>query len=98
MVMPSTDCVIVNASAATVWSDPAVPKSLLRGIAAKPGNLIQAAACRPVKIDCESLIVEAELMVGDQSMPVAVKQYRPLTLWKALAATFRVAKAIENWR
>ncbi len=96
--MPSPDCVIIDASAATVWSDPAVPKSLLRGIAARPGNLIRAAACRPVKIDCESLIVEAELALCDRSMPVAVKQYRPRTLWKALAATFRSAKAIENWR
>ena len=75
-----------------------MPESLLRRIAADPGKLIQAAACRPVKIGRESLIVEAELTVGDRSMPVAVKQYRPRTLWKALAAIFRPAKAMENWR
>ncbi len=60
--------------------------------------MIRAAACRPVKIDHETLIVQSELTVGDGSMPVAVKQYRPRTLWKALAAIFRPAKAIENWR
>ena len=94
--MPLPNCVIIDAPAALVWSDPAVPKSLLRGIAANPGKLIQAAACRPVKIGCESLIVEAELTVGDRSMPVAVKQYRPRTLWKALAAIFRPAKAMRE--
>ncbi len=57
--MPSPTCVIIDTPAATVWSDPAVPESLRRGIAANPGKLIQAAACRPVKISQESLIVEA---------------------------------------
>ncbi len=75
-----------------------MPESLLRGIAANPGKVIQSAACRPVKIGCESLIVEAQLTIGDRSMAVAVKQYRPRTLWKALAAIFRPAKAIENWK
>ncbi len=87
--MTSPDCVIIDASASTVWSNPAVPESLLRGIAANPGKVIQSAACRPVKIGCESLIVEAQLTIGDRSMAVAVKQYRPRTLWKALAAIFR---------
>ena len=95
--MPSPHCVIIDTPAATVWSDPAVPDSLLRTIAANPAGLIQAAACRPVKIGRESLVVEAELTVGDRSLPVAVKQYRRRTLWKALAAIFRPAKAIENW-
>ncbi len=96
--MSSPNWIIIDTPAATVWSDPAVPKSLLRAIAANPGQVIQAAASRPVKIGRESLVVAAELTVGDQSLPVAVKQYRPRTLWKALAALFRPAKAIENWR
>lgn len=96
--MPLPNCVIIDRPASTVWSDPAVPESLLRTIAADPGGMIQAAACRPVKIGDESLIVQSELTVGDRSMAVAVKQYRPRTLWKALAAIFRPAKAIANWR
>lgn len=75
-----------------------MPESLRRSIAANPGKLIRAAACRPVKIGRESLLGETELTVGDRLMAVAVKQYRPRTLWKALAAIFRPAKAIENWR
>ena len=94
--MPLPNWIIIDAPASTVWSDPAVPESLLRSIAANPGKLIQAAACRPVKIGRESLIVEAELTVGDRSLPVAVKQYRPRTLGKALAAIFRPAKAMRE--
>ncbi len=96
--MPLSNRVILDTPASLLWSDPAVPDSLLRGIAANPGHLIQAAACRPVKIDPESLVVQSEWTIGDRSMLVAVKQYRPRTLWKALAAIFRPAKAIENWR
>jgi len=98
MAMPSHNCVIINASDSVLWSDPAMPESLLRGIAANPGKVIRAAACRPVKIGHGSLIVEATLTIGDRSMPVAVKQYRPRTFWKALAASFRPAKAMQNWR
>jgi tRNA A-37 threonylcarbamoyl transferase component Bud32 len=97
MVMPLPDCVITNA-AATLWSDPAVPQSLLRGIAANPFKLVRTAAGRPVKIGRESLIVQAEWPVGDRSLLVAVKQYRPRTLGKALTAIFRPAKAMRNWR
>ncbi len=101
--MPSPDWTIIRTPASTVWSYPqagaqAVPESLLHRIALDPGKMIRAAASRPVKIDCESLIVEADLSVGDRSIPVAVKQYRPRTVWKALAAILRPAKAIENWR
>ncbi len=96
--MPPPDCITIRASASTVWGDSAVPQSLLRDIAAEPGNLIRAAACRPVKIDRESLVLEAALTIGDRSMPVAVKRYRPRTFWKALAASIRATKAVENWQ
>jgi tRNA A-37 threonylcarbamoyl transferase component Bud32 len=98
MAMPSPNFIIIKTSAATVWGDPTVPASLLRSIAADPGKLVQDGAARPVKIGHESLVVEHEWPVGDRLMPVAVKQYRPRTVWKALAAIFRPAKAIENWR
>jgi tRNA A-37 threonylcarbamoyl transferase component Bud32 len=96
--MPSPNCIITAGAAATVWSDPAVPESLLRGIAADPGSLVRAAACHPVKIDFESLVVQSQWPAGGQSLPVAVKQYRPRSLGKALAAIFRPAKAMQNWR
>ena len=91
-------CVIMATPASTVWSDPAVPESLLRSIAANPGQLVRAAAGRPVKIGRESIVVQSELTIGDQLAAVAVKRYQRRTFWKILAANFRPAKAIENWR
>ena len=98
MAMSLSNCVITNTATATVWSNPTVPESLLRSIAANPDKLVRFAASRPVKIGHESLVLQEQWRVGDRSMLVAVKQYRPRTLWKALAAIFRPAKAIENWR
>jgi len=95
--MSSPNYVIINTTASIVWSDPAIPEPLRRSIAANPDNLIQAALSRPVKIGRESLIVEAELTVSNRSVPVAIKQYRSRTIWKALAAIFRPAKAMQNW-
>jgi tRNA A-37 threonylcarbamoyl transferase component Bud32 len=96
--MSSSIRIITRTSAATVWSDPAVSALLLRDIVANPGNLVQAAACRPVKISRESLVVQQTWRVGGRSMLVAVKRYGPRTYGKALAAIFRPAKATENWR
>jgi tRNA A-37 threonylcarbamoyl transferase component Bud32 len=96
--MPSPNCVIIKSPASTVWSDPALPESLRRGIAANPGKLIQAAASRPVKIGHDSLVAEHLWPVGERLLRVAVKQYRPRTLCKALAAIVRPAKAMQNWR
>jgi tRNA A-37 threonylcarbamoyl transferase component Bud32 len=96
--MSSPNCIIIDSPAATVWGDPALPESLLRRIAADPGGLIREAASCPVKISRESLIVEQQWPVCDRSLRVAVKRYQPRTLGKALAAIFRPAKAIENWR
>ena len=96
--MSLSTCVIIDAPASLLWSDPGVPRSLQCEIVENPRKVLQAAACRPVKIGRESLVVEALLAMGDHSMPVAVKQYRPRTLWKAVAAIFRPAKAMQNWR
>ena len=96
--MPSPPCVIIDSPAATVWSDPAVSESLRTGIAADPSKLIRAAASWPVKISHECLIVQEQWPIGDRSMGVAIKQYRPRTFWKALAAIVRPAKAMQNWR
>ena len=96
--MTVPDRVIIDAPASTVWSDPAVPEPLARRIASDPRGLVRAAACRPVKIGRESLVVEAEWPIGDRPLRVAVKQYRPRKLGKALAAIFRPAKAMQNWR
>lgn len=74
-----------------------MPEPLRQSIAVNHGKVIQAAASRPVKIGRESLVVEAEWPIGKGLMRVAIKQYRPRTLWKALAAIFRPAKAVQNW-
>ena len=94
--MPAPNWIIIDSPSSTVWSDPAVSGALLRRIAANPENLLRAAASRPVKIDRESLIVQGDLLLGDRSLPVAVKQYRPRSVCKALAAVLRLAKAVEN--
>ncbi len=96
--MPLPNRLITYTCVSTVWSDPAVPEPLLHRIAANPGDLVRAAACRPVKIGRETLVVEAEWPIGERSMRVAVKQYRPRKVGKALAAIFRPAKAMQNWR
>jgi len=96
--MPSSNCAISESAALIVQSDPIVPESLLRDLAANLGNLIQAAASRPVKISHDSLIVEALWPVADGCLHVAVKQYRVRTVWKALTAIFRRAKAMQNWQ
>lgn len=96
--MPSPDCVTIESPASITWSDSALPESLLRGIAANPDDLIRDPAARPVKISHETLLVERQLPAGDHSVRAAVKQYRPRTLWKALWAIFRGAKAMQNWQ
>jgi tRNA A-37 threonylcarbamoyl transferase component Bud32 len=96
--MPSPHCLIIDSPVSTVWSDPTLPESMVRGIAANPTSMIQAAAGQPVKISHESLIVEADWPAKECSIRVAVKQYLPRSLWKALTAICRPAKAMENWR
>jgi len=96
--MPFSSFAIIDSSASLLWSDASLPESLQRDIAMDPGKLIREAANRPVKIGRDSIVGEAILIVGDRSMPVAVKQYRPRTLWRTLAAIFRSAKAMQNWR
>src|SRR5208283_3572968 len=98
MAMPLSRFVTIDAPESLLWSDPGVPESVQRDIAMNPAKLIQAAACRPVKIGRDALVVEASLTVDDRSIPVAVKQYRPRTFWKVLAAVCRQAKAMQNWR
>jgi len=98
MAMSSCRFAIIDAPASLLWSDPDVPESLQRDIAMNPAKMIESAACRPVKIGRESLVVQYELTVGDRSIQVAVKQYRPRTVWRAIAAVFRPAKAMLNWQ
>jgi tRNA A-37 threonylcarbamoyl transferase component Bud32 len=81
-----------------MWADPSLPESLLRRAAASPGDLIRRAAGRPIKISHESIIVEAEWPATERSIRVALKQYLPKNLGKALTGFFRPAKAMHNWR
>lgn len=52
---------------------------------------------RSVKLDGQSIIVEAELPVGGRRVHVAMKRYEPRCWWKALLAPFRQAKAVRGW-
>jgi tRNA A-37 threonylcarbamoyl transferase component Bud32 len=87
----------VETPAATVWSDPLVPEPIRRRIAADPERFLRAAAALPVKISRETLVLQTELPLCGQTLPVAVKQYNLHTRWKALAAWFRPPKAATNW-
>jgi tRNA A-37 threonylcarbamoyl transferase component Bud32 len=95
--MSLTNCIIVEAPAATLWCDPIIPESLRKNIVRGPWRFIQAAAALPVKISPETLVLQANLPVGGRPLAVAVKQYIPRSLWKELAAWFRPSKAGENW-
>ena len=91
------DCVILESPAATVWCDPLVPEPVRKSIANDPHRFIRSAASLPVKISRETLVLQAELPLGQESVIVAVKQYCPHTLWKAAAGLVRRPKAVQNW-
>jgi tRNA A-37 threonylcarbamoyl transferase component Bud32 len=97
LLMSVNDCVILEDPAATVWCDRCIPDAAQRRIAADPGRLIRAAAAYPLKISPETLVLRTELPLDGKMVPVVVKQYRPQTCWKALAAMFRESKAAANW-
>ena len=92
-----TNCIIVETPGARLWCDPLVPENLRKHIARNPDHFIQAAAARPVKISCETLVLQANLPVRGGPLTVAVKQYLPRSLRKILAAWFRQPKAVESW-
>ncbi len=91
------DCVILETPAATVWCDPLIPESVRKSIAKDPHRFIRSAAAMPVKISRETLVLQMELPLDGTVLPVAVKQYRPHTVWKAAAAMVRRPKAVQNW-
>jgi len=73
------------------------PESL-RELSTAPEMLLRGNMHRPVKLDCGSVIVEADLPLEERSVHVAYKRYRPRKWWKALAAPFRPAKAVQSWQ
>ena len=93
--MPLPNRLITYTCVSTVWSDPACPS---RCCTVSPRTRRPGAGrgLPPCKIGRETLVVEAEWPIGGRSMRVAVKQYRPRKVGKALAAIFRPAKAIAK--
>ncbi len=91
------DCVILESTAATVWCDPLVPEPMQKGIAKDPHRFIRSAASLPVKISRETLVLQVEMPLGQESIVVAVKQYCRHSLWKAVAGLARRPKAVRNW-
>jgi tRNA A-37 threonylcarbamoyl transferase component Bud32 len=98
MAMALSEPIVLRLPAATIWGDPAVPQALLCQIARAPDELLKGGASRPLKIERVSLVLEADLALGERQVPVVIKQYRPRTLGKAVAAIVRPAKAMQNWR
>ncbi|MBN2474061.1 MAG: hypothetical protein JXB62_05615 [Pirellulales bacterium] len=74
-----------------------LPENVLRGLVNHPDRLLWQNLDRPVKIDHESLMVEAELPVAGQWVHVVCKRYRPRNRWKAFCALFRRSRARRAW-
>jgi Lipopolysaccharide kinase (Kdo/WaaP) family len=82
----------------TAWCRGDLPERLVRRIAVQPDDFIVQNAGRPVKISRESLIVVADLALGESTVPAAFKRYAPRTWWKAVAALFRPSRAFAACR
>lgn len=75
-----------------------MPVDTLRKISASAETLLWENMHQPVKLDRGSLIVEADLCLGDDTVHVAYKRYRARKWWKQLLAPFRPARAVQSWK
>ncbi len=75
-----------------------MPVDTLRKISASAETLLWENMHQPVKLDRGSVIVEADLCLGDDTVHVAYKRYRARKWWKQLLAPFRPARAVQGWK
>ncbi len=75
-----------------------MPVDTLRKISTSPETLLWENMHRPVKLDRGSVIVEADLRLGEDTVHVAYKRYRARKWWKQLLAPFRPARAVQSWQ
>jgi tRNA A-37 threonylcarbamoyl transferase component Bud32 len=75
-----------------------MPRSAMHELSTAPETLLWENMHRPVKLDRGSLIVEADLPLGDRTIHVAYKRYRPRKWWKLLLAPLRPARAVQGWQ
>lgn len=70
----------------------------LRRLLEDPDGLLWRHLDRPVKIDHDSLMVQAQLPLDRGPVPVAYKRYRPRNWWKSFCSLFRRSRARRAWR
>lgn len=74
-----------------------LPTELIEQLVESPERLWTSNVDRPVKLSRGSVVVEAELSLGDTALRVAVKRLRPKNWTKMLVQWFRRGRAPEAW-
>jgi tRNA A-37 threonylcarbamoyl transferase component Bud32 len=74
-----------------------VSSNQLNELLANPRQLLDANVHRPYKLSHRSVVVRAELALGDGAVEVAYKRVRPRNWWKSLLHYFRRNPAREAW-
>ncbi len=74
-----------------------VSREQLDELVKNPGRPLEANAHRPYKLSHRSVVVRAELPLGDRTVQVAYKRVRPRNWWKTLLHYFRRNPALEAW-
>ena len=74
-----------------------LPTEVVEQLLHSPERLWKSNVDKPVKLSRGSVVVEADLQLGDAAMHVAVKRLRPKTWTKALVQWFRRGRAPEAW-
>ena len=82
----------------TAFGAAELPDGYLRRLLEDPDGLLWQNLDRPVKLDHDSLMVEADLPSIDGPVHVAYKRYRPRNWWKSLCAMFRRGRARRAWQ
>lgn len=73
-------------------------KPQLAALLADPARPLREFAHQPVKLSHTSLVVEAELELGQSRVRVAYKQSRPKNWWRTLAGSLRESRAARAWK
>lgn len=75
-----------------------ISKPQLAALLADPERPLRDFAHRPVKLSHTSLVVQAEMQLGDQRVRVAYKRSQARGWWKQLTAPLRSSRAARGWQ
>src|SRR5580700_6594908 len=75
-----------------------IGKPQLAALLADPERPLREFAHRPVKLSHTSLVVQAEMQLGDQRVRVAYKRSQARGWWKQLTSSLRSSRAARGWQ